>query len=158
MAAVRAQEGTAARALEFVVLTATRTSETIGATWDEVDLAGKTWTIPASRIKAGKEHRVPLSPRAVEILEEMATVRHSAHIFPGGRARKGLSNMALLKLLERMGREDLTVHGFRSTFRDWAAERTNFPGRSRRWPWRMRSATRWKPPTGEATFSKNAGS
>ena len=127
MTALRGQEGSAARALEFLILTATRTSETIGATWDEIDMSAKTWTIPGLRIKAGKEHRVPLSPRAVEILEMMARVKQGSYVFPGGRASKGLSNMALLKLLERMGRGDLTVHGFRSTFRDWAAERTNFP-------------------------------
>ncbi len=127
MAAVRGQDGVAARALEFLILTATRTSETIGATWDEIELSEGVWTIPAGRIKAGKEHRVPLSPAAVTILEAMQTVRHGDYVFPGGTPGKPLSNMAMLKLLERMGRGDLTAHGFRSSFRDWAAERTNFP-------------------------------
>ena len=127
MATVRGQDGVAARALEFLILTATRTSETIGATWDEIDLSEGIWTIPADRIKAGKEHRVPLSPAAVTILEAMHKVRHGDYVFPGGKAGNPLSNMAMLKLLERMGRGDLTAHGFRSSFRDWAAERTNFP-------------------------------
>jgi len=127
MTTLRAQEGAAARAFEFLILTATRTSETIGATWGEVDFDAKVWTIPASRIKAGKEHRVPLSPAALSILERMKNSGSGNHIFPGGRANAGLSNMAMLKLLERIGRSDLTVHGFRSTFRDWVSERTNFP-------------------------------
>ena len=126
MASLRGQEGVAARALEFLILTATRTSETIGATWADINIDGMIWTIPADRIKAGKEHRVPLSPAALAVLDAMAKIRHGEHVFPGGRVGKGLSNMALLKLLERMKRGDLTAHGFRSTFRDWAAERTNF--------------------------------
>jgi integrase len=127
MSILRAQDGAAARAFEFLILTATRTSETIGATWGEVDFSAKVWTIPASRIKAGKEHRVPLSPAVLSILETMKNEGSTNHVFPGGRGRAGLSNMAMLKLLERMGRSDLTVHGFRSTFRDWVSERTNFP-------------------------------
>ncbi len=127
MTTLRTQEGVAARALEFLILTATRTSETVGATWGEVDFNTKIWTIPASRIKAGKEHRVPLSPVALTILEKMKSNGSGDYVFPGGRANAGLSNMAMLKLLERMGRSDLTVHGFRSTFRDWVSERTSFP-------------------------------
>jgi len=127
MTTLRTQEGAAARAFEFLILTATRTSETIGATWGEVDFDAKVWTIPASRIKAGKEHRVPLSPAALSILERMKNSGSGNHIFPGGQANTGLSNMAMLKLLERIGRSDLTVHGFRSTFRDWVSERTSFP-------------------------------
>ena len=123
MTALRAQGGTAARALEFTILTVARTGETIGAVPDEVK--EKIWTVPADRMKAGKEHRVPLSPNALAILE---TVKEegAAHIFRGGKKNKPLSNMAMLKLLGRMGRADLTVHGFRSTFHDWASERTNF--------------------------------
>jgi integrase len=127
MEALRQQEGVSARALEFVILTACRTSEAIGATWDEIDLAAKLWTIPANRIKAGREHRVPLSAPALAILERMAVIRTGSHVFPGGKAGKPLSSMALLMVLRRIGRGDLTAHGFRSSFRDWAAERTSFP-------------------------------
>ena len=126
IAVLRSQEGSAARALEFLIHTATRTSETVGATWAEVNFDAKTWTIPASRIKAGKEHRVPLSPTALAILEKMQNIASGDHVFPGGRSGAGLSNMAMLKLLERMGKSDLTVHGFRSTFRDWVSEQTDF--------------------------------
>lgn len=121
------QEGVAAMALEFCILTATRTSETIGARWQEVDLREAVWMIPTDRIKAGKEHRVPLSKPAVAILQKLAVARSSDFVFPGGKPGRPLSNMALLALLRRMERPDLTVHGFRSAFRDWAAERTNFP-------------------------------
>jgi integrase len=117
----------AAKALEFCILTATRTSETINARWDEIDLAAKLWVIPAGRIKAGKEHRVPLSAPVLAILRQLAETRSGEFVFPGGKAGKPLSNMALLALLKRMGRGELTVHGFRSAFRDWAAERTHFP-------------------------------
>ena len=127
MRELRTQNGFAATALEFAILTATRTSETIGATWDEIDLAAGVWTIPATRIKAGSEHRVPLSVPALDILKRMNKTRLGDNVFPGGKHGKPLSNMALLKVKERMGRADLTVHGFRSTFRDWAAEQTNFP-------------------------------
>jgi len=127
MADLRAQEGIAARALEFVILTACRTSEAIGATWGEIDLDHATWTIPAARIKAGREHRVPLSAPAVAILRSMLKVREGEFVFPGGRRGRPQSTNALLALLKRMKRGDLTVHGFRSTFRDWAAERTNYP-------------------------------
>lgn len=127
MKELRQQEGTAARGLEFCVLTAARTGEVIGATWPEIDLKEGIWTVPAHRIKAGKEHRVPLVPAAVTILQEMEKITEGDFVFPGMRAKKGLSQMAFLMLLRRMGRADLTAHGFRSTFRDWAAERTNFP-------------------------------
>ncbi len=126
MRELQARDGIGAAALEFVILTATRTSETIGATWDEVDLARGVWTIPADRIKAGREHKVPLSRSATAVVRRMNQGRHSRYIFPGVKRQGPLSNMALLKLLERMGRTDLTVHGFRSTFRDWAAEQTSF--------------------------------
>jgi len=128
---LREQEGIAARALEFTILTAARTGETIFAQWSEVALLDKIWTVPAERMKAGKIHRVPLSARALAILQEMEALRPpgdaDGYVFPGGKAGKSLSNMAFLMLLRRMGRDDLTAHGFRSTFRDWAAERTNFP-------------------------------
>ena len=126
MGKLRAQGGTSARALEFAILTAARTGEVIGARWAEIDLPGKTWTIPAERMKAGREHRVPLSAAALAILETQAALTENEFVFPG-QQRAGLSDMALWMALRAMGRDDLTVHGFRSTFRDWAAERTNFP-------------------------------
>ena len=126
LAGLRKQNGIAARALEFLVLTATRTGETLGATWDEVDIGAKLWTIPASRMKAGKEHRVPLSNATLAVLQQMHDIWHSDYVFPGGREGRPLSEMSLLMLLRRMGHGDITAHGFRSTFRDWAAERTAF--------------------------------
>jgi integrase len=127
MAELRQQEGVVARALEFVILTAARTGEAIGARWSELNLTDRLWTVPAERMKAGREHRVPLSDRALAIVESMASIRSSDYVFPGGKAGRPLSNMALLMLLRRLGRDDLTSHGFRSTFRDWAAESTAFP-------------------------------
>ena len=130
LASLREQEGIAARALEFAILTAARTGEVIGARWNEIDLLDKTWTVPAARMKAHREHRVPLSPRALAILDEMQAARQGdagdAFVFPGGKAGKPLSNMAFLMLLRRMGRGDLTAHGFRATFKTWASERTSF--------------------------------
>ncbi|WP_132979293.1 site-specific integrase [Pigmentiphaga sp. D-2] len=127
MEQLRTLNGNAARALELLILTATRTSETIEATWEEVDLDAKTWTIPAARMKAGQEHRVPLSQAAVALFEEQKRISTTAFVFEGGKANKPLSNMALLQLLKRMGRRNLTAHGFRSTFRDWVGETTSFP-------------------------------
>jgi integrase len=123
MVKLRKQDGTAARALEFAILTAARTGEVIGATWTEVNLRDKMWIVPPGRMKGGREHRVPLSPRALEIVGKA----HNGFVFPGAGLDQPLSNMALLMLLRRMGQGDVTVHGFRSAFRDWAAERTNFP-------------------------------
>ena len=128
--ALRAQEGIAGRALEFVILTAARTGEGIGARWSEIDMKEGTWIVSAERIKGGRAHRVPLSAPAFGILKAMADLRDGkadGFVFPGRKRGKPLSNMAMLKLLQRMERSDLTVHGFRSTFRDWAAERTNYP-------------------------------
>jgi integrase len=127
MAELSQQEGAAARALEFAILSAARTGEVIGARWEEIDLSAKTWTIPGARMKAGREHRVPLSDAALAIAEKMAAIRQGEFVFPGGKAGRPLSNMSMLMLLRRMGRDDLTIHGFRSSFRDWAAERTGFP-------------------------------
>ncbi len=124
---LRQQEGIAARALEFAVLTAARTGETIGARWDEINLDERLWVVPGERMKAGKEHRVPLSDSAIAVLEKMRQIREGDFVFPGAKAGKPLSNMALLMLLRRIGHDELTTHGFRSTFADWAAERTNFP-------------------------------
>lgn len=127
MAALRGQEGVAARGLEFLILTAARTGEVIGATWDEIDLDNKIWTIPAGRMKAKQEHRVPLSPAAVDLLKRQQEAKVSDYVFPGQRPRRPLSNMAFLKLLQRMKRDELTAHGFRSTFRDWVADCTSYP-------------------------------
>lgn len=121
------QEGIAAHGLKFMILTAARTGEVIGAKWDEINLKDRMWIIPAVRMKAEKEHRVPMSDAAISTLKEMKAVAHSDYVFPGGKAKRPLSNMAFLQLLKRMGRANLTAHGFRSTFRDWAAERTQFP-------------------------------
>lgn len=129
---LREQEGTAARALEFVILTAARTGEAIGAQWREFDLEAKTWAVPAERMKMRREHRVPLSPRALKLLNGFEGSA-GEFVFPGARAGKALSNMAMLELLKRMDRPDLTVHGFRSTFSDWVAECTAYP-------WEVREA------------------
>jgi integrase len=118
-------EGISARALEFTILTAARTSETIGSKWSEFDLDSAVWTVPSDRMKAGKEHEVPLSKRAVAILKALPRER-GGYVFPGARAKAPLSNMAMLELLRGMKGDGLTVHGFRSTFRDWAGDRTNF--------------------------------
>lgn len=127
IAELRAAPSISALALEFTILTATRTNETIGARRDgEVDFKTKLWTIPASRTKSGREHRIPLTSRAIEILRSVPELEGNPYLFPGARLDQSLSNMAMLELLRGM-REDLTVHGFRSSFRDWAAERTNFP-------------------------------
>ena len=127
---LRTREAVAARALEFLILTAARTGEAIGARWNEINVFDRTWTVPAARMKAHREHRVPLSPRALTILKEMQAARTSdageAFVFPGGKAGKPLSNLAMLMLMRRMGRADLTTHGFRATFKTWASERTSF--------------------------------
>ena len=123
MSQLRAREAMAALALEFVILTATRTSEMLGAKWGEVDLEKAIWTIPAVRMKAGKEHRVPLSPRAIEILQTVK-LKSSEWLFPSEKGGK-LSTMAMSMLLRRM-KLDCTVHGFRSAFRDWSAECTGY--------------------------------
>jgi integrase len=126
MVKLRSRGGTAARALEFAILTAARTSEVLGAKWSEIDANYTVWTIPAARMKAGREHRVPLANAAADVLHAMAQMRDGDLIFPGANGRP-LSNMAMLAVLRRMGRADLTAHGFRSTFRDWGAELTAFP-------------------------------
>lgn len=114
-------------AFEFLILTAARTSEAVGARWDELDLDGRVWTIPGARIKAGREHRVPLSPRCIEIVKRAQQLAgDSAFVFPGRGGKVPLSNMAFLMLLRRLKRTDITAHGFRSSFRDWSAEKTRF--------------------------------
>ncbi|HUH85044.1 MAG TPA: tyrosine-type recombinase/integrase [Stellaceae bacterium] len=122
MITLAAQEGVAALALRFAILTAARTGEVIGARWDEIDSKAAVWTVPAERTKSSREHRVPLSEDALALLREVRKLSDGAFVFPGGARGKPLSNMAMLALLRRMERGDLTAHGFRSTFRDWAAE------------------------------------
>ena len=126
MARLRESDSISARALEFVILTASRTGEALGARFVEIDLEAKLWTVPAERMKAGKEHRVPLSPRAITIVKEMGGIRMSDYLFPGMKQGKPLSDMALLMLLRDL-RPGVVTHGFRSTFRDWAAEQTLVP-------------------------------
>jgi integrase len=119
-------EGMSALALEWTILTAARTSETLGALWKEIDLAAAVWTIPAVRMKAGRDHRVPLSPRLLEILTKLESLRTDGdHLFPGGRRGRPLSGMSMTMQLRRM-KVDATVHGFRSSFRDWVSETTHF--------------------------------
>jgi integrase len=126
MADLRTREGSAAAALEFLILTAARTGEVIGARKSEVDFAARMWTVPAVRMKGEREHRVPLNKDALAILNRVMH-QNGDFLFPGIQIGQGLSNMALLKVLERMGRGGLTAHGFRATFKTWASERTNFP-------------------------------
>ena len=122
---LRGRYGIAALALEFAILTATRTSETLNATWSELDLDNKLWIIPPERMKGAREHRVPLCKRTIAIIAEMRTVKCSDFLFPGAKRGKPLSNMAMLTTLRRMGRGNLTAHGFRATFKTWATEKTH---------------------------------
>jgi integrase len=124
------EQGLAALALKFVILTAARTGEVLKARWSEFDLDAAIWTVPAARMKSGREHRVPLSAPAAALLHELQPLRSATQtdwVFPGLKANKPLTSTTLFMLLRRMGRSDLTVHGFRSTFRDWCAEATNYP-------------------------------
>jgi integrase len=115
-----------ARALEFLILTAARSGEVLGAKWDELDLNQRVWTIPAERMKAGREHRVPLSDAAMAVVEAMAEIRMSDYLFPGIGTGRPLAHDAMSRALHRLGREE-TVHGFRSGFSQWGAERTSYP-------------------------------
>ena len=128
MTPLREQDGVGARALEFLILTAARTGEVIGARWCEIDLKNKLWTVPAVRMKAGKEHRVPLCSRTVAILQGIKpnNVQGDTFVFPGSKLQRPQSNMVFLMLLRRMNLGRLTAHGFRATFKTWATERTNF--------------------------------
>ena len=125
MVELRGNKSISARALEFLILTACRTNEVISAVWDEINFADKAWTIPPDRMKAGKEHKVPLAPRAIEVLQALPREDGNPHLFIGGKKGAPLSNMAMLELMKGM-RPGYVPHGFRSTFRDWAAERTNY--------------------------------
>ncbi len=131
MVDLRKQEGVGASALAFLILTACRTGEVIGARWGEFNIGQASWTVPPERVKSGREHRVPLSPAALSIVqamqEERATESNDGFVFPGGKRGRPLSDMALMAVVKRLRRSDITVHGFRSSFRDWAAERTNYP-------------------------------
>ena len=127
VADLQARQATAASALEVAVLTAARSGEVLGARWVEFDLDRAVWTVPATRMKAGREHRVPLSPRALKIVKAMQDTRNGDFVFPGHRPGRPLSVMALEMVLRRMKMDGVTVHGFRSSFRDWAAECTHFP-------------------------------
>ena len=138
LAALRERGGPAAACFEFAILTAARSGEARGATWAEIDLDAATWTVPGLRMKAGRDHRVPLSGAAIAVLERMLADHRAQHgakakpapeafVFPGGRPGKPLSENAVMALLRRMDRDDITMHGFRSTFRDWAAEATAYP-------------------------------
>ena len=126
IARLKGIEGTSARALELQVLTAARTGEVLGATWKEIDLDAAVWTLPKHRMKARKEHRVPLSKAAIQLLNEMAELRTSDYVFAGQKPNKPLSNMALTMLMRRM-KVDAVPHGFRSAFRDWCGDETSFP-------------------------------
>jgi integrase len=127
MDALRSREGVAPRALEFLVLTAARSGEVLGAAWNEIDLAAKTWTIPADRMKSDREHKVPLSGAAIALLKALPRVAGNDHAFAGARKGQGLGKISMYGILHAMGRADVTAHGFRSTFRDWAAETTGYP-------------------------------
>jgi integrase len=126
VADLQTRQATAALALEFAILTAARSGEVLGARLTEFDLERAVWTIPATRMKAGREHRVPLSRRALKVVKAMHKVRDGDFVFPGQKPAKPLSAMALEMVLRRMKIDGVTVHGFRSAFRDWSAERTNF--------------------------------
>ena len=126
MQQLRSDTGVAARALEFTILTAARTNEAIQAEWSELDLDRKIWSVPAERMKSKRAHRVPLSAAAVSALEAVWG-RSKTYVFPGHKRHSHLSNAAMMQVLKRVGHSDITVHGFRSTFRDWCAESTNYP-------------------------------
>jgi integrase len=130
LAALKDQAGIGARALRFAILTAARSGEVRGARWSEIDMSAVTWIVPAKRMKGGREHRIALSKPALDVLREMAQARLSrdsdALVFPGRDAGRPLSDMSLTAVLRRMGRAELTAHGFRSSFRDWAAETTAY--------------------------------
>ena len=124
---LREREALAAIALRLLILTASRTSEVLKAKWDEFDLENNIWSIPAERMKMKEPHRIPLSDSALLLLNELHPLRVSEYVFPGQKLGKPLSNLAMEMMLRRMKRKDITVHGFRSTFRDWCGDKTNFP-------------------------------
>jgi integrase len=127
IARLREREASAAQALELCILTAARSGEILGMQWSEIDLDKKIWTVPANRMKAGREHRVPLAGRAVAILQQLEKAKAGEFVFPGQVRDKPLSNMSMEMVLRRMKIKDATVHGFRSSFRDWAGNETSYP-------------------------------
>jgi integrase len=124
---LRQNNSVAARCLEMLVLTGTRLKEATNATWAEIDPANRMWTIPANRMKGGREHRVPLSDDAVAVLKSMQEIRHSDYIFPGMHEGRPVGARTIADIVKELAGREITIHGFRSTFRDWASERTNFP-------------------------------
>jgi integrase len=124
---LRQHDSISACALEFCILTAARSNEVIGARWKEIDPKTKIWVIPADRMKAAKEHRIPLSPRAMSILKRLRPAKTGPFVFEGTKPKRPLSTMAMAMQLRRLGHSDITVHGFRSSFRDWVWEETEFP-------------------------------
>jgi integrase len=126
IAKLREREALAALALEFCILTATRSGEVYGARWSEIDMAAKVWTVPADRMKAAREHRVPLSERSLAIIERLSEARTGDFVFPSPRGNRPLSHMAMAKVLSRLEVDGATVHGFRSAFRDWVGNETHF--------------------------------
>jgi integrase len=127
VARLHEQTGLAALALEFTILTAARSGEALGAKWSEIDFDEKLWTVPAARMKGSREHRVPLSSRALAALAQTRKLQTNDYVFPGQKRGRPLSGMSMEMLLRRMKVEDVTVHGFRSSFRDWAGDKTSFP-------------------------------
>lgn len=127
MVKLREQEGTAAKAVELAILTACRSGEVRGAVWEEFDLEAGIWIIPPERMKAKKEHRVPLQEKAIQLLRKQKELFPNGYVFPGMKEGKPLSDMSLTAVLRRMEQNEITVHGFRSSFRDWAAESTAYP-------------------------------
>jgi integrase len=127
IASLGEREALAAMALEFCILTATRSGEVLGARWSEIDMSAKVWTVPAARMKAAREHRIPLSDRALAILEKLAVAKMGDVVFPGQRPERPLSGMAMEMMLRRMKVEGATVHGFRSACRDWPGNEPHFP-------------------------------
>ena len=127
VARLRERDSLAARALELTILTAARSGEVFGMRWSEVDFDKKVWILPADRMKAGREHRVPLPERAVAILKQLVEIRTGDFVFPGQRKERPLSKKAMELVLKRIKIENATVHGFRSSFRDWCGNETHFP-------------------------------
>ena len=127
MAKLATRHEIGAAALAFTVLTAARSGEVTGAQWDEIDLDDKLWTVPGARMKSGREHKVPLSDAAIAVLEKMQARRVSNFVFPGVKKGQGIAASGISVALRRLGHRDVTVHGFRSSFRDWCSEQTSFP-------------------------------
>lgn len=159
MTELRHRPAISARALEFTILTAARTGAVIGATWDEIDLEEKVWTVSPDRagtkISGSRARRVPLSPSVIELLRTLPREDGNAHLFIGPTRGSGLSTAAMAATLERMGRTDITVHGFRSTFKDFISERTNYPNHVSGPRCGTSWLTRSKPRIGAAIYLKN---